>query len=152
MKKWLVFVGKKEEEAKKPSVDRRQWLVHGGGIPQLHVGGTIACRAAAEGQRYQRKQRTTTWRGRPHWVDGRCCHFGQGHIGPAPWNKEGKNVNLWKGLWPKTEGEEKWKLTIRSVTKNGGRREMETYDKICDQNGGRREMEAYDRICDQKRR
>ena len=84
MKKWLVFVGKKEEEAKKPSVDRRQWLVHGGGIPQLHVGGTIACRAAAEGQRYQRKQRTTTWRGRPHWVDGRCCHFGQGHIGPAP--------------------------------------------------------------------
>ena len=66
--------GKKEEEAKRPSADRRQWLVHGGGIPQLHVGGTIACRAAAEGQRYQRKQRTTTWRGRPHWVDGRCCH------------------------------------------------------------------------------
>ena len=29
---------------------------------------------------------------------------------------------------------------IGSVTKNGGRREMETYDRICDQNGGRREM------------
>ena len=59
---------------------------------------------------------------------------------------------------------------IGSVTKNGGRREMETYDRICDQkrrtrrekwklmigsvtkNGGRREMETYDRICDQKRR
>jgi len=38
------------------------------------------------------------------------------------------------------------------VTKNGGRREMETYDRICDQNGGRREMETYVRICDQKRR
>ena len=53
---------------------------------------------------------------------------------------------------------------IGSVTKNGGRREMETYDRICDQkrkekrnrkwklmigsvtkNGRRREMEAYDR-------
>ena len=33
----------------------------------------------------------------------------------------------------KTEGEEKWKLMIGSVTKNGGRREMETYDRICDQ-------------------
>ena len=41
---------------------------------------------------------------------------------------------------------------IGSVTKNGGRREMKTYDRVCDQNGGRREMEAYDRICDQKRR
>ena len=56
---------------------------------------------------------------------------------------------------------------IGSVTKNGGRREMETYDRICDQkrkqikngnlmicdqNGGSREMETYDRICDQKRR
>ena len=41
---------------------------------------------------------------------------------------------------------------IGSVTKNGGRREMETYDRVCDQNGGRREMETYDRICDQKRR
>ena len=58
---------------------------------------------------------------------------------------------------------------IGSVTKNGGRREMETYDRICDRktegeekwklmigsvtkNGGRREMETYDRICDQKRR
>ena len=55
---------------------------------------------------------------------------------------------------------------IGSVTKNGSRREMETYDRICDQNGGRREMklmigsvtkngarrkmETYDRICDQK--
>ena len=45
-----------------------------------------------------------------------------------------------------------------SVTKNGARREMETYDRVCDQNGGRREMETYDRsvtydrICDQKRR
>ena len=53
---------------------------------------------------------------------------------------------------------------IGSVTKNGGRREM---DRICDQkrrqkrnetyrsvtkNGGRREMETYDRVCDQKRR
>ena len=44
--------------------------------------------------------------------------------------------------------EEKWKLVIGSVTKNGGRREMETYDRIC----GRREMETYDRTCDQKRR
>ena len=34
---------------------------------------------------------------------------------------------------------------IGSVTKKGERREMET-------NGGRREMETYDRICDQKRR
>ena len=58
---------------------------------------------------------------------------------------------------------------IGSVTKNEGRREMEAYDRICDQkrrekkkwklmigpvskNGRRREMEAYDRICDQKRR
>ena len=56
---------------------------------------------------------------------------------------------------------------IGSVTKNGANREMETYDRICDQNGGRREMETYDRsvtknggrremetydrICDQKR-
>ena len=64
------------------------------------------------------------------------------------------------------EGEEKCKLMIGSVTKNGGRREMETYDRICHQkrreekwklmigsvtkNGGRREMETYDRICDQK--
>ena len=29
---------------------------------------------------------------------------------------------------------------------------METNDRVCDQNGGRREMEAYDKICDQKRR
>ena len=57
------------------------------------------------------------------------------------------------------EGEEKWKLMIGSVTKNVARREMETYDRVCDQkigsvtkNGGRREMETYDRICDQKRR
>ena len=41
---------------------------------------------------------------------------------------------------------------IGSVTKNGSRREMETYDRICDQNGERREVETYDRICDQKRR
>ena len=42
---------------------------------------------------------------------------------------------------------------IGSVTKNGGRREMETYDRICDQKRReRREMETYDRICDQKRR
>ena len=32
---------------------------------------------------------------------------------------------------------------IGSVTKNGGRREMETNDRVCDQNGGGREMEAY---------
>ena len=33
------------------------------------------------------------------------------------------------------EREEKWKLMIGSVTKNGERerREMETYDRICDQ-------------------
>ena len=48
------------------------------------------------------------------------------------------------------EGEEKWKLMIGSVTKNGGRREMETYDRSVTKNGGRREMETYDRICDQK--
>ena len=41
---------------------------------------------------------------------------------------------------------------IGSVTENGGRSEMETNDRVCDQNGGRREMEAYDRICDQKPR
>ena len=41
---------------------------------------------------------------------------------------------------------------IGSVTKNGGRREMETYDRSVTKNGGRREMETYDRICDQKRR
>ena len=38
------------------SADRRQWLVHGGGISQLHVGGTIACRAAAD--RSQRERGT----------------------------------------------------------------------------------------------
>ena len=37
------------------------------------------------------------------------------------------------GSVTKTEGEEKWKLMIGSVTKNGGRREMDTYDRICDQ-------------------
>ena len=37
------------------------------------------------------------------------------------------------GSVTKKEGEEKWKLVIGSVTKNGGRREMETYDRICDQ-------------------
>ena len=41
---------------------------------------------------------------------------------------------------------------IGSVTKNEGRREMETYDRSVTKNGGRREMETYDRICDQKRR
>ena len=42
----------------------------------------------------------------------------------------------WKlmiGSVTKTEGEEKCKLMIGSVTKNGERREMETYDRICDQ-------------------
>ena len=29
---------------------------------------------------------------------------------------------------------------IGSVTKNGGRREMETNDRVCDQNGGRLAM------------
>ena len=37
------------------------------------------------------------------------------------------------GSVTKKEWEEKWKLMIGSVTKNGGRREMETYDRICDQ-------------------
>ena len=37
------------------------------------------------------------------------------------------------GSVTKTEGEEKCKLMIGSVTKNGARREMETYDRICDQ-------------------
>ena len=41
---------------------------------------------------------------------------------------------------------------IGSVTKNGGRREMETYEGSVTKNGGRREMETYDRICDQKLR
>ena len=50
---------------------------------------------------------------------------------------------------------------IGSVTKNGGGREMETYDRVCKwklmigsvtKNGGRRDMETYGRICDQKRR
>ena len=50
------------------------------------------------------------------------------------------------------EGEEKWKLMIGSVTKNGARREMETYDRICDQKRREKRMETYDRICDQKRR
>ena len=63
------------------------------------------------------------------------------------------------------EGEEKCKLMIGPVTKNGGRREMETYEPKTEaeekwklmigsvtKNGGRREMETYDRICDQKRR
>ena len=40
------------------------------------------------------------------------------------------------GSVTKTEGEEKWKLMIGSVTKNGRRREMETYDRICDQKRG----------------
>ena len=30
------------------------------------------------------------------------------------------------------EREEKWKLMIGSVTKNGARRKMEAYDRICD--------------------
>ena len=69
------------------------------------------------------------------------------------------------------EREEKWKLMIGSLTKNGERREMETDQKRGDKrngnvmigsmkkwklmigsvtkNGGRREMETYDRICDQ---
>ena len=34
------------------------------------------------------------------------------------------------------EREGKWKLMIGSVTKNGGRREMEAYDRICDQKRG----------------
>ena len=34
------------------------------------------------------------------------------------------------------EREEKWKLMIGSVTKNGERREMETHDRICDQKRG----------------
>ena len=37
------------------------------------------------------------------------------------------------GSVTKTEGGEKWKLMIGSATKNGGRREMKTYDRICDQ-------------------
>ena len=37
------------------------------------------------------------------------------------------------GSVTKSKGEEKWKLMIGSVTKNGGRREMETYDRICEQ-------------------
>ena len=37
------------------------------------------------------------------------------------------------GSVTKTEGEEKWKLMLGSVTKNGGTREMETYDRICHQ-------------------
>ena len=37
------------------------------------------------------------------------------------------------GSVTKTEGKEKCKLMIGSVTKNGGRRGMETYDRICDQ-------------------
>ena len=58
---------------------------------------------------------------------------------------------------------------IRVCDQNGGRREMETCDKVLSpkteaeekwklmigsvtKNGGRREMETYDRICDQKRR
>ena len=34
------------------------------------------------------------------------------------------------------EREGDWKLMIGSVTKNGGRREMEAYDRICDQKRG----------------
>ena len=37
------------------------------------------------------------------------------------------------GSVTKTEGEEKWKLMIGSVTKNGRTREMETCDRTCDQ-------------------
>ena len=37
------------------------------------------------------------------------------------------------------EREGDWKLMIGSVTKNGGRREMETYDRICDQKRRREE-------------
>ena len=40
---------------------------------------------------------------------------------------------------------------IGSVSKNGGRGEMETYDRICDQKWREKRMETYDRICDQKR-
>ena len=36
------------------------------------------------------------------------------------------------------EREEKWKIMIGSVTKNGERREMETYDRICDQKRGKK--------------
>ena len=56
--------------------------------------------------------------------------------------------------------EEKWKLMIRSVTKNGdgnlhknGKREEKWKLMIgsVTKNGARREMETYDRICHQKR-
>ena len=35
---------------------------------------------------------------------------------------------------------------IGSVTKNGERREIKTYERICNQKRARREMETYDRI------
>ena len=41
---------------------------------------------------------------------------------------------------------------IGSVTKNGGRREMELMIGSVTKNEERREMQTYDRICDQKRR
>ena len=41
---------------------------------------------------------------------------------------------------------------IGSVTKNRGRREMEAYDRICDQKWREKRNDTYDRICDQKRR
>ena len=55
------------------------------------------------------------------------------------------------GSVTKTEGEEKWKLMIGSVTKNGEREEKwKLMIGSVTKNGGRREMETYDRICDQK--
>ena len=40
------------------------------------------------------------------------------------------------GSVTQTKAEEKWILMKGSVTKIGGRREMETYDRICDQKRG----------------
>ena len=42
---------------------------------------------------------------------------------------------------------------IGPVSQNGGRREMETYDRIDDpKTEGEEKWKTYDRICDQKRR
>ena len=56
------------------------------------------------------------------------------------------------GSVTKNGGRREMETCDRTCDVNGGRREMETYDRSVTKNGGRREMETYDRICDQKRR
>ena len=74
-------------------------------------------------------------------------------IGSVTKNGGRREMETYDRIWsPKTEGEEKWKLMIGSVTKTEGEEKWKLVIGSVTKNGGRREMETYDRICDQKRR